>query len=171
MPAKHCAGCRWAGGPCVIGRGNPQAPLALLGEAPGTVEIQRGVAFTGPSGQLLDDLLHRAVAAAGLCGKLSFSDFWITNCVCCDTRGQTPTLADCKLCWPRLSKELTGKYVIALGQVAQRNLRHHRWPLNRALFVWHPAYILRNPLAAGGWVMRVRDFLSAVHQELQGATK
>src|SRR5690606_4469797 len=41
----------------VIARGNPQAPLMIIGEAPGRDEDAQGAPFVGESGQLLDRML------------------------------------------------------------------------------------------------------------------
>ncbi len=41
----------------VIGRGNPQAKIMIIGEAPGQQEDQQGLPFVGKAGQLLDKIL------------------------------------------------------------------------------------------------------------------
>ncbi|MCC6569888.1 MAG: uracil-DNA glycosylase [Anaerolineales bacterium] len=47
-----------AGTKVVISRGNPQAKLLLIGEAPGPQENIKGKPFVGPAGQLLDKILQ-----------------------------------------------------------------------------------------------------------------
>ncbi len=42
----------------VIYRGNPQAKLMIIGEAPGTEEDRLGKPFVGRSGKLLDQILE-----------------------------------------------------------------------------------------------------------------
>lgn len=49
-----------AGTNVVISRGNPQAKLLLIGEAPGPQENIKGKPFVGPAGQLLDKILQAA---------------------------------------------------------------------------------------------------------------
>lgn len=49
-----------AGTNIVISRGNPQAKLLLVGEAPGPQENIKGKPFVGPAGQLLDKILQAA---------------------------------------------------------------------------------------------------------------
>lgn len=49
-----------AGTNIVISRGNPQARLLLIGEAPGPQENIKGKPFVGPAGQLLDKILQAA---------------------------------------------------------------------------------------------------------------
>ena len=46
-----------AGTNVVISRGNPNAKLLLIGEAPGPQENIKGKPFVGPAGQLLDKIL------------------------------------------------------------------------------------------------------------------
>ncbi|NJN79229.1 MAG: uracil-DNA glycosylase [Anaerolineales bacterium] len=47
-----------AGTNVVISRGNPNAKLLLVGEAPGPQENIKGKPFVGPAGQLLDKILQ-----------------------------------------------------------------------------------------------------------------
>jgi DNA polymerase len=49
-----------AGTNIVISRGNPNARLLLIGEAPGPQENIKGKPFVGPAGQLLDKILLAA---------------------------------------------------------------------------------------------------------------
>jgi uracil-DNA glycosylase family 4 len=49
-----------AGTKIVISRGNPNAKLLIIGEAPGTQENIQGKPFVGPAGQLLDKILQAA---------------------------------------------------------------------------------------------------------------
>ena len=49
-----------AGTNIVISRGDPQARLLLIGEAPGPQENIQGKPFVGPAGQLLDKILRAA---------------------------------------------------------------------------------------------------------------
>src|SRR6266508_2835456 len=44
----------------VISRGNPNARLLIIGEAPGPQENIQGKPFVGPAGQLLDKILQAA---------------------------------------------------------------------------------------------------------------
>jgi DNA polymerase len=60
----------------VMGRGNPQARLMLIGEAPGAEEDARGLPFVGRSGQLLDRLLLEA-------GLDPQHDLYICNAIKC----------------------------------------------------------------------------------------
>lgn len=59
--------------PQVIPRGNPQAKILIVGEAPGKTEVEKGVPFVGASGQELGNML----AEAGI----SEADCMLTNVV------------------------------------------------------------------------------------------
>src|SRR4051812_36586923 len=43
-----------------IEKGNPAAPIYVIGEAPGEYEIARQIPFTGPSGTVLDAMCREA---------------------------------------------------------------------------------------------------------------
>lgn len=45
------------GGRVVVFRGNPEARLMMIGEAPGQEEDIQGLPFVGRSGKLLDNIL------------------------------------------------------------------------------------------------------------------
>ncbi|NEO27693.1 MAG: hypothetical protein F6K03_12575 [Kamptonema sp. SIO4C4] len=56
---QQCQRCELAGSRThvVIGRGNPQADILIVGEGPGQHEDEQGLPFVGRSGQLLDKIL------------------------------------------------------------------------------------------------------------------
>lgn len=55
----------------VIGEGNPDANILMIGEAPGRNEAETGRPFCGPSGEILDEML-KGIA-------LKREDVWLTN--------------------------------------------------------------------------------------------
>lgn len=60
----------------VVSRGNPQAPILIIGEGPGQHEDETGLPFVGRAGQLLDRILASV--------KLdSQQDVYICNIVKC----------------------------------------------------------------------------------------
>lgn len=59
----------------VFGAGNPEARLMLVGEAPSSTDDSTGLPFTGPAGDLLDELLEEA--------GTSRDEVWITNLLRC----------------------------------------------------------------------------------------
>ena len=143
----------------VPGHGNPQARIALVGEAPGREEDERQEPFVGRAGRHLDELLERA--------GLSRAEVWLTNVLSChppqnDLRPWANSLVVCPSLW--LDKELGevgSAVVVALGLTAAS-----RWlpslstmreaagvarvlgPGRYVLATYHPSYALR---PGGAW--------------------
>jgi DNA polymerase len=153
----------------VFARGNPQARVMFVGEAPGYEEDKSGKPFVGRSGQLLD----RMMAAVGL----DETNAYIANIVPWRPPGnRTPTPQESAICLPFIKRqiELSGAHVLVClgGPSAQTllNIRdgitksRGRWyPFQagtreiRALATFHPAFLLRSPLQKRlAW----RDFLA-----------
>lgn len=92
------------------------AKLAVVGEAPGHVELQTGKPFSGPAGDQLNDVLRQAGLKRG--------DVYITNVI--KDSAATPTDDDIQRALPELVKELTQlpncNIFIAVGGVALRAL-------------------------------------------------
>lgn len=61
----------------VLGEGNPHSPVVLIGHSPSGSDVQTGRPYSGPAGELLDELL----AEAGI----ERSELYITNLVKCWT--------------------------------------------------------------------------------------
>ena len=147
-----------AGTNIVISRGNPNARLLLIGEAPGPQENIQGKPFVGPAGQLLDKIL-----LAG--GFHPEKDVYITNSVFRMPPGEEgkafrkPSDAEVDYYRPFVFEiiRLVDPFVILLtGNVAcQSVLRKtgitslrgqwthlgERWLMP----IFHPSYLLRNP--------------------------
>lgn len=106
----------------VPGQGPQTSPLVVVGEAPGYVERQVGVPFSGPSGRILDGILQ------GL--SMPRSEVFVTNTVLCSPlagpgQDASPPKAACEACLPRLVAEVTSrqaKIVLALGRTAAQTL-------------------------------------------------
>jgi DNA polymerase len=144
----------------VVCRGDPQAPLMVIGEGPGADEDAQGAPFVGRAGKLLD----RMLAAAGLDGRVL-----ITNTVFWRPPGnRTPTPAEQAICAPFLERliSLTQPRMLLLvgGASAKSMLKRDegilslrgRWLEWRssdggmelpALPTLHPAFLLRQPAA------------------------
>ena len=144
----------------VFARGNPAAPVLIVGEGPGAEEDARGEPFVGKAGQLLD----RMIAAAGLTDRV-----YITNTVFwCPPGNRTPTPAEQSVCAPfveRVFAILKPRVVLLLGAAATKSVLQteegimklrgewREWRLPEgdisapALPTLHPAFLLRQPQA------------------------
>jgi DNA polymerase len=150
-------------------RGAAQAPVMIIGEAPGRDEDIEGRPFVGRAGQLLD----RMIAAAGW----TDTDIHITNVVYWRPPGnRPPTPQEAEVCRPFLERqiELVAPRVLLLmgGTASKQILRtdegilkiRGRWQTLEfgnlkvpVIATLHPAYLLRTPIAKRqAW----RDILS-----------
>lgn len=96
----------------VMGDGNPDADIVLIGEAPGKNEDIQGVPFVGAAGKFLNEML----AAAGM----ERSDIYITNIVKYrPPNNRDPLPEEKKAFWPYLLRQLEiiqPKVVVTLGR-------------------------------------------------------
>ncbi|MFN4068069.1 MAG: uracil-DNA glycosylase family protein, partial [Brevundimonas aurantiaca] len=101
----------------VFGRGDPNAPVLIIGEGPGAEEDRMGQPFVGKAGKLLD----RMLAAAGLTGKV-----FITNTVFWRPPGnRTPTPQEQAVCAPFVERAfalLQPKAVLLLGAASAKSV-------------------------------------------------
>ncbi len=150
-------------------RGNPQARLMLIGEAPGRDEDLEGAPFVGRGGQLLDKML----AAIGI-GR---DEAYITNVVYWRPPGnRTPTPQEVQACQPFLQRQIelvAPEILLLLGGAAAKQVLgidqgimklRGKWKeyeaggrAIRTLATLHPAFLLRNPAAKR---MAWRDLLT-----------
>ncbi|NES71504.1 MAG: uracil-DNA glycosylase, partial [Okeania sp. SIO2D1] len=80
----------------VIGRGNSQAEIMIIGEAPGQNEDEQGLPFVGRSGQLLDKILESVELS-------SDRHVYISNAIRCrPPENRTPTTQEIEACKPYL---------------------------------------------------------------------
>ena len=137
--------------------GNPQAPIMLIGEAPGRDEDIQGKPFVGRAGQLLD----RMMAAIAL----DRSHVHITNTVFWRPPGnRTPSPQETAICRPFLDRQIElvdPTLILVLGGAAAKELFATRDGILRMRGKWrslsiagreipalptlHPAYLLRQP--------------------------
>ncbi len=138
-------------------RGREDAPIMLIGEAPGRDEDLKGKPFVGRAGQLLD----RMLAAIGLTEE----QVYITNTVYWRPPGnRTPTPEEVEACAPFLARQielLSPQMLVLLGGAAAKNILGVTEGIMRLRGKWliypcagrdiatlptlHPAYLLRNP--------------------------
>jgi uracil-DNA glycosylase len=144
----------------VFADGHHDAPVMLIGEAPGRDEDLQGLPFVGRSGQLLDRMLN----AIGLDRATSA---YITNVIFWRPPGnRPPTPEEAAICAPFLIRHIElkqPKVLVLLGGTPVKHVlnieegitrtrgRWGRYPLNGeeipALPTFHPAYLLRQPAA------------------------
>jgi DNA polymerase len=137
----------------VFSRGNPEAKLCFVGEAPGADEDEQGLPFVGRAGQLLD----RMIGAMGLSPE---SDVYICNILKCRPPGnRRPEPEEMATCIPYLHEQLkivAPRVIVALGNTAASALLDTKlgitklrgqWKLYRGktliMPTYHPSYLLR----------------------------
>jgi DNA polymerase len=166
---KFDAGALTAGArQAVFARGNPEARIMVIGEAPGREEDLHGKPFIGRAGQLLD----RMLAAIGLDEEAVY----ITNVVNWrPEKNRTPSAAEIKLCRPFLMRHIElakPEFLVLTGNVPLQALTGETGIMRQrghwrdvevgdarlpALPIYHPAFLLRQPaLKKDAW----RDLLS-----------
>jgi uracil-DNA glycosylase len=140
-------------------RGSPQAPVMVIGEAPGRDEDLAGSPFVGPAGHLLNAMLASI--------DLAETDVHITNVVYWRPPGnRVPTASEVRACLPFLMRQIdlvNPRLLLILGGVAAQNLLQTDLGITKLRGKWkslavggrdipllpslHPAYLLRTPLA------------------------
>ena len=154
----------------VFGKGNENADVMLVGEAPGTEEDRRGEPIAGQA----DELLTKMLAAI----NLSRDQVYTTNILKCRAPlHREPSPTEIESCRPYLEKQvqlISPKIVICLGQIAAHallqsasvlaELRGQIFEFNDvAVFVtYHPTALLNDAsLKRGAWedLQRIQQFL------------
>lgn len=100
----------------VVGKGNVNAKILFVGEAPGANEDLQGLPFVGAAGKNLDKLL----AEVGL----SLNDIYVTNILKCrPPENREPTIKEIKAHTPwlcRQIKEMKPRVICSLGNYATK---------------------------------------------------
>ena len=151
---KNCMNCKLGKTRTkfVFGKGNPNADIMLIGEAPGQDEDLQGIPFVGKAGQLLDKILAAA--------KLSLNDVYIANILKCrPPNNRDPELEEINECIIYLKKQIEfikPKMILALGRVAGKTLlgaetslskmrkKIHSFENIEMMVTYHPSALLRN---------------------------
>jgi DNA polymerase len=161
--AEACDGCRRCGLGAsrlnvVVSRGNPTAPLMVLGEGPGAQEDEQGKPFVGRSGQLLDRMLESV-------GIDSNRDAYVCNIVKCrPPENRKPTALEMAACKPWLDQQIqlvNPAVILLVGATAVEGLLGIKGGITKLRGQWrrgeggslegrwlmpifHPSYLLRN---------------------------
>lgn len=166
----------------VVDRGNPDAKVLMIGEAPGENEDLQGKAFVGRAGQLLDALL----------AELGFDtnrDSLIINVVKCRPSGnRAPKQEEVNTCFPFLQKQISlvkPRIVLLLGATALKHVikeksgnamagevgnffEHAEFPGIKFMVLYHPAFILRDPRkkpVMSAHLKKFKDYWDTIQQK------
>lgn len=137
----------------VFGRGNKNASLMFIGEAPGENEDKTGLPFVGAAGKLLDKYLE----AVGI----STEDYYIANILKCrppKNRDPLPEEQDACIGYLRSQvAEIKPKLIVCLGRIAAMRIIKPDFKITAEhgkffkkgnmtiCAVYHPAALLRDP--------------------------
>ena len=158
----------------VFSDGNHDSNVMILGEAPGAQEDLIGKPFVGEAGKLLDKMLAFI--------NLTRENFYISNMVFWRPPGnRTPNDQEISACLPitkRHIKIIKPKLLIFVGSIAAKTLnskdgitklrgKKHIYLDNdnkleiNARAIFHPAYLLRNPIEKRTWedLLEIDEFI------------
>ena len=165
----------------VVDRGNPDAKVVFIGEAPGENEDLQGKAFVGRAGRLLDEMM-KAVGfdtnQEGLIINVAESP---------PPEDRAPLPKEAETCFPYLLKQLElvkPRIIVLLGATALKYVipgkkdfsmqkeagnffEHPDFPDVRFLVFYHPAYILRDPRKRPEMETHIRHFRDFWAREVQ----
>ena len=143
----------------VFGAGDASARWLFVGEAPGAEEDKLGLPFVGRAGSLLNGMLFSI--------GLSRDEVYIANVLKCrPPNNRDPFGREVQRCDPYLHQQISlvqPEIIVAMGRFAAQALletdqslaqlrgRVHRYKIEQLPLVvtYHPAYLLRSPLAKG----------------------
>ncbi|MGH7999964.1 MAG: uracil-DNA glycosylase [Brasilonema sp.] len=156
--AQHCNQCHRCGlgdtrTHAVVGRGYLQAPIMIVGEAPGQNEDETGLPFVGKAGQLLEKIL----VSVNLDTE---KDVFICNInKCRPPANRAPTTEEMEACKPYLFEQIRlvdPKIILLAGATAVKGLTGDKrritkirgqwmeWEGRLYMPIFHPSYLLRN---------------------------
>ncbi len=136
----------------VFADGNPNSPIMLIGEAPGSEEDRLGLPFVGNAGKLLDKMLHSI--------DLNREKVYICNVLKCrPPSNRNPNDQEIENCSPYLEQQIqlvNPKIIVTLGNFATQfilkvetgisRLRGKTYHLEGRIIVptYHPSALLHN---------------------------
>ncbi len=144
----------------VFGNGDPTSKLVIVAEGPSATDEHTLIPFSGPSGVLLDEMLHT--------NDLDRDDIWITNVIRCRAavreghgiKNRPPKAAEIRACSKWLDGELTlisPSVIVCMGSPAANTLIHKGFRMTEergqwftdtlyapfVLATYNPAFVLR----------------------------
>lgn len=137
----------------VVERGDRNAKILIIGEAPGEQEDLSGLPFVGKSGQLLDKILESV-------GFDTNKDVYICNTVKCrPPNNRVPTEVEMNTCKPYLLEQIRlidPKIILLTGATSLKSIMGEKrgitkirgqwleWEGRLVMPIFHPSYLLRN---------------------------
>ena len=137
----------------VVERGDRNAKILIIGEAPGEQEDLSGLPFVGKSGQLLDKILESV-------GFDTNKDVYICNTVKCrPPNNRVPTELEMNTCKPYLLEQIRlidPKIILLTGATSLKSIMGEKrgitkirgqwleWEGRLVMPIFHPSYLLRN---------------------------
>ena len=137
----------------VVERGDRQAKILIIGEAPGEQEDLSGLPFVGRSGQLLDKILESV-------GFDTNKDVYICNTVKCrPPNNRPPTEVETTTCKPYLLEQIRlvdPQIILLTGATSLKSIlgeklgitkvrgQWYEWEGRLVMPIFHPSYLLRN---------------------------
>lgn len=137
----------------VFGTGVKDAPLMIIGEAPGAEEDKQGLPFVGQAGKLLDNMLATIAHSRQ-------QNVYIANVLKCrPPKNRNPEAQEVATCSPYLKQQIAlvkPRLILAVGRFAVNSLLNtdapisalrghiHRYQEIPVIVSYHPAYLLRN---------------------------
>jgi DNA polymerase len=159
----------------IFGAGNADAPIMIIGEAPGAEEDRKGLPFVGRAGQLLTKML----TAISVDRK---KDTFITNILKCrPPQNRNPYEEEIMQCLPLLRKQIEiirPNLIILLGRIAAKTILEttgsiaslrrsiHTYRGVTTVVTYHPAALLRNEaLKDDAWddMKNIRQILTGMN--------
>ena len=144
----------------VFGNGDPTSKLAVVAEGPSATDEHTLIPFSGPSGVLLDEVLHA--------NDLDRDEIWITNVIRCRAavrvgrvvKNRPPKAGEIRACSKWLDGELTlisPSVILCMGSPAANTLIHKSFRMTEergqwftdtlyapfVLATYNPAFVLR----------------------------
>ena len=144
----------------VFGNGAPTSKLVIVAEGPSATDEHTLIPFSGPSGVLLDEVLHA--------NDLDRDEIWITNVIRCRaavregsvTKNRPPKAGEIRACSKWLDGELTlisPSVIVCMGSPAANTLIHKGFRMTEergqwftdtlyapfVLATYNPAFVLR----------------------------
>lgn len=137
----------------VVERGDRQAKILIIGEAPGEQEDLTGLPFVGKSGQLLDKILASVDIDSN-------RDVYICNTVKCrPPNNRPPTETETNTCKPYLLEQIrliNPQIILLTGATSLKSIlgeklgitkvrgKWYEWEGRLVMPIFHPSYLLRN---------------------------